>query len=254
MSKIKNRNVGPSNGNAQPKNAVSTTSPPQTTQQNPQQAHILPASPSGKGTQPHFPNHSGNPGNNKKHWLDHAIFWAAVVAAVAAMVAAGFTGWQSWITQDTAKRQLRAYVSIKEIEGDMTMVGPNMSPEQRLVAKNVGVSPAFNVEISAKMSILQYPLPQALDITPPLARPPKSNITIFPTNGHKSYATTYLSEEDFKEIMDPRGRKRLYTVAIVTYDDIYGHQHFTRYCSYIGGSFPSPIACDRYNETDDKKY
>jgi hypothetical protein len=44
--------------------------------------------------------------------LDNATFAASVIAAVAAVCAAIFTGWQAWTAKGTENRQLRAYLFI----------------------------------------------------------------------------------------------------------------------------------------------
>ena len=91
-------NVMTSEGNTDPNNVTRATDPPDNRQ-----------SRSEISEDAQLPTRTlhGCSGEKKKHWLDYAIFGAAVVAELAAVAAAWFTGWQVQIAKDTSYAQLR---------------------------------------------------------------------------------------------------------------------------------------------------
>jgi hypothetical protein len=115
----KRQRTMPSKGDAEPDNPHGSANSTTQDKQNSENSGIKPPRPSGKEAQPH-PHHQRNCcDKDKKHWLDYAVFTAAVLAAIGAIAAAGFTAWQASIAdeqlevaKDTAKRQLRAYLSV----------------------------------------------------------------------------------------------------------------------------------------------
>jgi hypothetical protein len=85
--------------------------------------------------------------------LDTGIFVASVVAAVAAVCAAFFTGRQAWIARDTEERQLRAYLYI-----DHTSIAESEPGKfgTDLLIRSAGVTPAYKLELSATLEIGPY--------------------------------------------------------------------------------------------------
>jgi hypothetical protein len=47
---------------------------------------------------------------------ERANFWVLFGTLIAAAFAAGFTGYTAWLAKDTATRQLRAYVTVKNVQ------------------------------------------------------------------------------------------------------------------------------------------
>ena len=88
--------------------------------------------------------------------LDNLTFAASVVAAVAAVCAAFFTGRQAWIARDTEERQLRAYLYI-----DHTSIAESEPGKfgTDLLIRSAGVTPAYKLKLSATLEIGPY-LPQ----------------------------------------------------------------------------------------------
>ena len=248
---LKQHNDGPTKGNHQPQNAPNHGNPTNTNKRNTQQSNIPPFAFSDKGANSHPADHGNNAWNHEKSWLDHWRFGAAVVAAVAAIFAAGFTGWQAWIAQDTAKHQLRAYVAVKP--GPPMDIKPNIPLVQHIDIKNFGVSPAFNVRMQSGIGIVQFPFPSDFHINRDSrdSAGRQSIMTIFPTDEmHTTTAHHKLTEGEYTAIMEGRAA-RLRVFSELTYEDIYGATHCTHYCGFYAGGHL--YACEQYNETDDSK-
>lgn len=250
MRKRQKQNVVRSTGNTEPKNTVSTANPPDQNQSGSHQQNTKPMDSSGNVTQANSNQASACSTNNQKHWLDYGTFVVASFAFIAAFSAAGFTAWQAWIAKDTAKRQLRAYVSVKPV-GQFNLI-PNVILEQLMVIKNFGLSPAFNVREDSAIAVLPFPLTVNLNMGPPLHGTQTSKVTIFPTEEFPftTISPDVLTEENIKEVLDGK-RWRLYVIVKLTYDDIFRVNHFTHLCAMYGGDKPQITFCDRYNDTDD---
>ena len=99
----------------------------------------------------------GCSGEKKKHWLDYAIFGAAVVAGLAAVAAAWFTGWQVQIAKDTSYAQLRPWVRVDvRLAGDLELKPDSYRVKLLYKITNHGDTPAIGV----------YILPQVFLYTP----------------------------------------------------------------------------------------
>lgn len=83
--------------------------------------------------------------------------WAAVALAVVTTALAVFT-WKLWRStgqlvsgaEDTAKRELRAYVALKEV--NIKANQPNTLPMGEMVIRNFGRTPAYRLSISAELA------------------------------------------------------------------------------------------------------
>jgi hypothetical protein len=106
--------------------------------------------------------------SDRKHPLDYATAFFALVAAVAACVAAGIASCQNSIAGDSERRQLRAYVS---------MVGINLEAQARndrgeigwiteAVWRNSGATPARGLRVFSDISAT-YAKGPTLSITGP---------------------------------------------------------------------------------------
>src|SRR5688572_1206121 len=96
-----------STDNTEPSNTVSQAGPPHEAQcASDQSAGSMPIQPDSSNYGPHSED-------DKWYRLKLTIFGAAVIAAVIGAFTASFPGWQGYIAQDTAKRQLRAYIVVK---------------------------------------------------------------------------------------------------------------------------------------------
>lgn len=98
---------------------------------------------------------NSTPCNNKKHWLDYAIFGTAFVAAVGGIVAVWFTWSQVQIAEDTAKRQLRAYLSVSVSPNALQNFGEGKTARVQGVIENVGLTPAYKATWVAGLNVAE---------------------------------------------------------------------------------------------------
>jgi len=116
---------------------------------------------------------------HQKHWLDYATAWFAFVAAIGGIGAAIFGGLQGWISRDTEKRQLRAYVGVSP--GDVENFGSG-DQRLRLIRKNYGGTPAYDVGFS-EIGFVIEPVGNPLPTTPQGCMAPRlpGLVSMFPS-------------------------------------------------------------------------
>lgn len=90
---------------------------------------------------------------HKKHLLDYVTVIVASVAAVAALVAAGFSWWQASIAQDTAKRQLRAYLAVSVPDNALHNFGEGKKALVQGILDNMGETPAYKAGWMAGVNV-----------------------------------------------------------------------------------------------------
>lgn len=98
-------------------------------------------------------NKYSNPCNNKKHWLDYAIFTTAFLAALGGIAAACFTWKQVRIAEDTAKKQLRAYLSVSVPPNALQNFGEGKTAHVQGIIENGGLTPAYKATWMAGINV-----------------------------------------------------------------------------------------------------
>jgi hypothetical protein len=190
---------------------------------------------------------------NKKHWLEYATAICAFVAALAAIGAAIFSGWQVFVASDTEKRQTRAYAFPTPIP--ITHFSANDKPVGGVNIKTMGQTPAYNVRAEGFLRGMAYPLraDESLD----LSRPDAVKVSAFigATNVMNDVVTA--SEKwDQPAIEKARDGKafRLFVWGRVDYEDVFKAPHWFTFCySYDGQSIDRGEGgepCPRYNGDD----
>lgn len=171
----------------------------------------------------------------------------ALGAAIYAKVASEAAWQQVEITDDTAKKQLRAYVAVEP--GPAPTLANGIITELPLKFTNSGQTPAYKMAFAAKIFEEVEEKAMSWAWTFPTQREkykskvgflPTSTIRTFPVSGGINPATV-------KKI----GRL-IYAVGIVFYDDIYKTTHWTTFCIWWSGDSLKPedaTYCDKYNET-----
>jgi hypothetical protein len=135
--------------------------------------------------------------------------------------------------EDTAKRQLRAYVS-----GDPSGVdnwGPNIPFEISYILKNTGQTFASNVRHFTWGGIHPWPLPVGEKFPTGGEATDGARTVIFPNQtltGH-AFFKDGLTAKDIADL--EVGHERLYLFCRIQYDDIFGAPHNTKFCAAIGG-------------------
>jgi hypothetical protein len=135
--------------------------------------------------------------------------------------------------EDTAKKQLRAYLAIEP--SAINNFAPNFKTGVTLNFKNFGLTPAYEVRVEKYIAIQPYPFPDS----EPFPNIAQSNgvATIYPNSSTISAYVEMgqpLTGKDISAILD--GNKyRLYVAGLVRYKDIFGLAHCTRFLANTGG-------------------
>jgi hypothetical protein len=150
--------------------------------------------------------------------------------------------------QDTARRQLRAYVSIDRAWIEFLEPGV---PKVTVVVKNAGLTPAHNLRHWIHQWIERYPL------TTQLPTPPNGFVTSSSVLG--SGATHNMQIKHPQPIINPSfidkigtSEGTIYVYGEIHYKDVFGHEHITKYRLMHGGpekSSPGVLSpCEDGNE------
>jgi hypothetical protein len=169
-----------------------------------------------------------------RHWLDYATAGLAMVAAIAAAAAAGFSAWQASITRDSEKRQLRAYVDMNRIVIDAVSRQPDgeIGWVVEAVWRNSGATPTRGLKVFSNVGAAYAKGPKlSLTDTPSLALGPGDEEFVFggsvPTNQVQSFIA--------------RG--------IAIYRDAFGHDRVTMACRTANLFDPETLKDAKVGET-----
>jgi hypothetical protein len=161
---------------------------------------------------------------------------------------------------DTAKRQLRAYLTVPDSVGLELPIRPlGIGMAERGVSwavliENTGQTPAYDSSVDIATRVLPYPLPPGFppDLTP---LPNPSRDVIGPRQS-RTLRATYRgthSDEEWAQIRTHEGQA-LYVYGIVRYRDAFETRRSIKFCAYgvwtdQGGKI---IACstEQHNEAD----
>lgn len=147
----------------------------------------------------------------------------------AAITAAEAAEYSSSIAQDTAKRQLRAYVSI-EVDDQKDPIIRMEGIRIWLKAVNRGQTPACGFRHHTNVFIGDFPLPNGL-----LLR--EKNKTLRPSQGEigvsmeRPFPVEYRNQITLDEKQDLiSGNKRIFIYGVAIYWDAFKEKHHIRYC------------------------
>jgi hypothetical protein len=193
----------------------------------------------------------------KKHWLEYATASFALIAAIGAITAAIFAGYQGWIARDTEIQQLRAYIAIS------MATRMNIDTEKtQFTLDNFGQTPAKNVRIVGQWEFVPYGEALPADFAfivkgphcgpagPPGGHRVKAGIqTIFPknpgtvTNFHCPGVLSNLQRAD-------RGELNAFLYGNIDYFDVFNYPRRSNYCLIWLSTLHASLFCDRHNEID----
>jgi hypothetical protein len=162
--------------------------------------------------------------------------------------------------EDTAKRQLRAYVSVTPTK----LNGPaNISHYFSMI--NHGQTPARDVMETGLMDVFPYPLPPNFPF-PALPGPRHGRLVLHPDQTNYSGlagAARTFTQQEIAHI--GTGQYRLYIYGLITYTDVFEKPHITKFChsiprtleliEFFNGTIPpgTPLlteSADQHNEAD----
>jgi hypothetical protein len=167
--------------------------------------------------------------------------WATVVATI---FIAAFTGTLWWSTrklwragerqlthlENTAKRQLRAYIAATITECD--------EPETRegifnfhIEIKNTGQTPTHDLQVIFRTAVVAHPFSDNFDFTIPNMK--NASVSVL---GAQQVTLSHshsdsMTPETWQQISSENSGRRLCTYGTIRYRDIFNDVHYTNICS-----------------------
>lgn len=133
--------------------------------------------------------------------------------------------------EDTATRQLRAYVSVK-LDGKM-FYGADGCLNAPFITKNNGVTPTNEMRCSFFIGLFRFPLDVELD--PPVFSPTSSNAALFPGEQVRQYATLPAKLNQSELAVIKKGEAAIYVWGEVRYTDAFNKERSTKFRLYSTG-------------------
>jgi hypothetical protein len=169
---------------------------------------------------------------------------ATLVVLTFTLFAAGYTAYEGSLLSnatgnlvktnaDTAHRELRAYVGV--IPGGVENFGDSRAQRLTIIRRNYGVTPAYNVFVKPTLAAVMRAgdaIPQDEIDTPKLS----GLLTLFPGISLPFYVTGTEGVAKDQADLVKEGKNVLFVYAgILTYNDAFGDEHYTRYCWLFKG-------------------
>jgi hypothetical protein len=156
------------------------------------------------------------------------------------------------VTQDTARRQLRAYIFPRQLE--LTGLSPTTLATAHQEVRNAGQTPAYAASAIGGIAIRPYPIPE------------NANFTITPSHNETVYAVinpgatihgfldadVIFNADAIDKIKDGL-TFRVYVYGSITYKDAFLIDHHSNFCfSYfgVGPRLTNPEVCPKHNDAD----
>ncbi|MGI4830653.1 MAG: hypothetical protein ACRYFU_21035 [Janthinobacterium lividum] len=154
---------------------------------------------------------------------------SAAASAVAADSLAAIRR-QADLMEDTARKQLRAYICLS---GSTVRVTKDRTIEARILVKNVGQTPAYSIRSWSLPLFDDYPLTNELEPPPPDLF---DGAGILPPQGQGFVEVPPLVNVPIDTLERLAGLTfALYVFGEVSYADIYGKRHVLRFRLVFGG-------------------
>jgi hypothetical protein len=154
--------------------------------------------------------------------------------------------------QERMAMQARAYLCLQVGHAIFQEPVRNLKFEGRPVIFNAGNTPAYRVRHASYAAILPVPLP--VEFAFPIPDEPAGGALIGP---HQSFAINaivedFVDENDVEGIKHNQG-KALYVWGIISYEDVFGKDHWTKFCQqivWLPDNNVFAIFTARHNEAD----
>ena len=202
--------------------------------------------------QPNSPNQSP-PGEEEKQFrLKLAIFWGGIIAAIIAAFAVGYPGWENYIAQEGAKRQLRAYIDVRT--KGMTKIEEGSMPRVHDSFHNIGRTPAYDNGSSSHITVAEYPLTKQLvndECSHARTNPNASKWFVGKVSRSETVREAPFTASEVEAIKD--GKAAVYFHGRVCYRDIFNESHRTDFCTHWkwdAGRVSPGLYCDQGNSAD----
>ncbi|HKI78781.1 MAG TPA: hypothetical protein VKA26_09590 [Ignavibacteriaceae bacterium] len=192
----------------------------------------------------HFESEDENSGsdnsdvnNIKEPQYNRTNLIVSIFAVVIALIAAFFSFKQTEISEDTAQRQLRAYLST-EIIGWQGLDGKYFfATAIRIV--NYGQTPAKMVQLAGQIEVLPFPLSGSFIPHYSQINNITQSFTVFPNVrdstaiGGKVPAKYIFTKEEIARFASDTSKVRVYSFERITYLDVFGVTHHTYSCKFL---------------------
>ena len=164
--------------------------------------------------------------NTMNKWVRDPNGWIAICTI--GLLFIGFCALH--ISQDTEKKQLRAYLALDNMQtsGSGTVINVKFNVE------NFGQTPAKNCYISGNLAIMPFPLPSNhVFPIPPTKFKQSSIITPRATKPSTVDVHATVTPDEKKEIFSTNSERRLYLFGVLNYQDIFNDYHFLKFCYFL---------------------
>jgi hypothetical protein len=174
------------------------------------------------------------------------IAWPEGVTTLAVLLTLFFIAWQAILmrqtvstAEDASKRQLRAYLTViigeaiyqeRRSEED----GGDLMFECRPLLINTGQTPARKIIFKVRAAVMAFPLPKEIHLPDAPDEGigesilgPKQNAIM------RAIVDGFRPDNEVEGIKHGTGDKGLYVWGRVTYEDVFGESHSTRFCQRI---------------------
>jgi hypothetical protein len=174
------------------------------------------------------------------------LAWPEGVTTLAVLLTLFFIAWQAILmrqtitaSEDVAKRELRAYLTVvigaaffQQRRSDAD--GGDLRFECRPLIVNTGQTPARNVTFKARAAIMQMHSVKNAHLPEDPDEGFGGSIIGSQQNATMSAVVEdYCADDEVDSIKYARGDKCLLAWGRVTYEDVFGEEHFTRFCQGI---------------------
>jgi hypothetical protein len=139
--------------------------------------------------------------------------------------------------ENTAERQLRAYIVADAVDVDIT----NLIGDQgevmvcvKIAIKNTGQTPAHDLRVVSKTELLRHPIEMPFHFTLISGSDPSTAVLgAGESTASESKPATPFDGNAMMVATEPESGGRIYTWGTVTYRDVFGHSHYTNFCSSL---------------------
>jgi hypothetical protein len=197
---------------------------------------------------------------NDKFWVSFGTLVLAAFTIILGAATVFLTGATRRLVRegkDTARRQLRAYVFLDPAKEFTFVRKPSTThtTEVGIHVKNMGLTPAHDVEGHSWMDVNAWPLPANFSFVGPPGEDPVAR-SVVPPGGlihfHTGTSRPFTAQE-LSQIQSAAWR--VYIYGHIFYVDTFGCRHWTNFCqasTALGkeGFTTAMAKCDRHNDAD----
>jgi len=194
-------------------------------------------------------------GDQSDHKRNYGVSWSDapnVVIAFFTVVLAAIGMVQAGISRESARQQLRAYISVEAREVAIPRMTDSNRYEFHLVMKNSGLTPAYAVTQASWAGLRPHPLPDGTVFPLPTDTKPASGGVVNPRQEREFVATAeaQLSATDIDA--KDAGIMALYLYTRVDYKDAFGRPRYTTFGQRIarGGGHPFGVDLAEYCDSN----